>query len=87
MATITQEILEIIDHLDEDKQRRLLEIAKEIQAEPAVRPLGRLYTASDLMQLTFEERSRIAQELLAQSSDEEFELFEVYDEETFDESH
>ncbi len=87
MTTIAQEIIEIIDHLDEDKRRRLLEIAKEIQAEPSVRPLGRLYTASDLMQLTFEERNRIAQELLAQSSDEGFELFEAYDEEAFDESH
>jgi signal transduction histidine kinase len=87
MTALTHEIIEIVNHLDEAQQRRLLEVAKALQAEAPPRPPGRHYTAGELMQLPFEERNRIAQELLAQSRHEDFEIFEAYDEEAFDESH
>jgi hypothetical protein len=78
MAAIEQEIMDKIRNLDEQGKRRVLEFVSSL--ETGQRP----YTARELMRLPFDERTRIAQEALARSQDEDVELFEAYGEADFD---
>ena len=78
MSILEQEILESVRQLDEVGQRRVLEFIRQL--EQRARP----YTASELMELPFEERNRIAKAVLASTADEDFEIFEAYSEEDID---
>jgi hypothetical protein len=75
MTTLKQELIEKIDRLDEDKQRRILEFVETIED---VIPVERAYTAQELMRLPFEERNRLAKAALSRSLDEDVELFEAF---------
>ena len=61
MTTLEQELIEKISHLDEDKQRRILEFVETIEK---VNPVERTYTAQELMRLPLEERNRVAKAAL-----------------------
>ncbi len=80
MATLEQELMEKISHLNENQQRRILEIVEMIEHADAAE---RNYTARELMQLPFEERNRIAKAALNRSLDEDVELFEAFGEADF----
>ena len=80
MTTLEQELIKKIHQLDEDKQRRILEIVEEMEN---VKPAERIYTAQELMRLPFEERNRIAKAALERSLNDDVELFEAFGEADF----
>ena len=80
MTTVEQELMEKIHLLDEDGQRHILKIVKEMEN---VKSAERTYTAQELMRLPFEERNRIAKAALERSLDDDVELFEAFGEADF----
>lgn len=77
MTTLEQELIEKITHLDEDKQRRILEFVETIEKP-------RTYTALELLSLPLEERERYIAWSFELAANEDFEIFEAYSEEDFD---
>jgi hypothetical protein len=80
MTTLERELIEKISHMDEEKQRKVLEFVRSIE-EP---PPQKTYSARELMKLPYEERNRLAKLALESSLDEDFEVFEALDEADFD---
>lgn len=72
MVSIKRELIERINHLDAEKQRRVLEFVRNLEEQ-------KTYTASELMQLPPEERDRIVIEALARSANQDVEYFDVVD--------
>jgi hypothetical protein len=77
MTTLEQELIEKIHHLDEAKQRRILEFVEEIENP-------RTYTALELLELPIEERERYIARSFELAANEDFEIFEAYSEDDFD---
>ncbi len=80
MTTIERELIEKITHLDEEKQRRVLEFVQSIETAPQQIH----YSARELMKLPREERNRLVKLALQRSWDQDVELFEALDEADFD---
>ena len=80
MTSIERELIGKISHLNEDKQRKVLEFVESIEEAPEEKH----YTAQELMKLPFEERNRIAMLAIERSQNEDFEIFEAYSEEDID---
>lgn len=77
MSTLEQELMEKISQLNEDQQRRILEIVETIDKP-------RTYTALELLALPAEERERYIARSFELAANENFETFEAYSEEDFD---
>jgi hypothetical protein len=82
MNTVERELIERIHHLDEEKQRQVLEFVQTIETPTE----QKRYSARELMKLPFAERNRILLEQLERAANEDFETFEAYSEEEIDES-
>lgn len=79
MSALKRELIESIDRLDADKQRRVLEFVRSIENPPAEQS----YSATELMKLPVEERNRLVA-ALERSLSEDVELFEALDKADFD---
>lgn len=77
MSALEYEILQRLTQLDETQKQKVLDFMRQIEPLPS----SRTYTASELMQLPFEERSRILAQQFQLAAEEDFELFEAYGEE------
>ncbi len=84
MSVLSDELADIITHLDENKQRGLLEFAQQLVEESDHIPVKRSYTARELWAMPYEERNRLAMEALARADDDEVEFLETLDELDFD---
>lgn len=73
MSTLEQELMEKISQLNEDQQRRILEIVETIDKP-------RTYTAIELLALPIEERERYIARSFELAAHENFETFEAYSE-------
>jgi hypothetical protein len=80
MNALERELIEKITRLDEDKQRKLLELVRILEETSP----QKTYTARELIQLPAEERNRIMAEAFAAAQNEQFEIFEAYTEENLD---
>ncbi len=76
MSTIEQELMEKISHLDEDRKRQVLAFVETITP--------RFYSLDELIAMSPEERNKAVAASFAAAADEDFEIFEAYDEEDFD---
>jgi len=72
MLTVEQEMMQRVRNPALEDQRRVLAFLNQLE-----RPLS----ACELMQLPVEERQRQVQAAIALAADEDFEIFEVCDEE------
>jgi len=77
MTTLEQKLMEKISHLTEDQQRHILEIVETIDKP-------RTYTALELLALPADERELYIARSFEMAANEDFEIFEAYDEEDFD---
>ena len=77
MTTLEQALVEKFRRLDEDQQRRILEIVETIDKP-------RTYTALELLDLPAEERELYIARSFEMAANEDFEIFEAYDAEDFD---
>lgn len=76
MTTLEQELIEKIQHLDEDGQRQVLAFVETI--------IPKFYTLDELSVMSPEERRKAVAASFAAAADEDFEIFEAYSEEDFD---
>lgn len=83
MSALREELLEKIARLNETQQRRVLEFVRQIETIEMPQP-ERYYTALELMQMPYEERSQIVNAALARSQDGDVELLDTFDEADFD---
>ncbi len=81
MSAVEQEIINRIQELNEEQQRRVLDYVRQVESAVQVPKLS----ARDLMKLPPDERRRIVSASLALAAEEDFEIFEAYSEEGFDE--
>ncbi len=79
MSTLEQEIVDQLHQLNADEQHKVLAFIETLKEPPAVD-----YSLAALMKLPVEERERRVIEALASSANEDFEIFEAYDDEDFD---
>lgn len=77
MSAIEQELIEKINHLSLEQQRKVLEFVNQFE------PVQQL-SARELMALPPKERERLVEAAFVLAADENFELFEAYSEERFD---
>lgn len=77
MVALEQEILIAIRRLDETSQQRVLEFVRQISEKE------RTYTASELLDMPFEERELHVRAALEKSKHVDFEIFEAYSENDF----
>ena len=82
MSSIKHELLELINRLDDDKQKQVLEFVRSIE-KPAP-TASKTYSRRELMRLPLAERNRIVAAELARSLDDDVELFEAFGEADFD---
>jgi hypothetical protein len=80
MSALEHELIERISRLDEEQQRKVLEYIQII--EGALQE--RYYSATELMQLPPNERSRLIAAAFERAANEDFETFEAYSEEDID---
>lgn len=80
MSAIQRELIEKINHLSSEQQRRVLEFVEKLESHAPERG----YSARELMALPPEERQRFVQAAFALAVEEEFEVFEAYREEGLD---
>jgi hypothetical protein len=78
MATLEQELMEKISHLDEERKRQVLAFVETITP--------RFYSLDELMAMSPEERNKAVEASFAAAADEDFEIFEAYSEEDFDDN-
>jgi len=80
MSTIEQELIEKINRLDVEKQRRVLEFVRGLEEpQPTIK-----YTVHELMKLPLRERNLIVAQALERSANDETELFDAYGDADFD---
>jgi predicted component of type VI protein secretion system len=80
LSAIKRELIESINRLDVEKQRRVLEFVRSIEQSP----LEKTLSPSELMKLPFEERNQLVAAALERSLNDDVELLEAYDEADFD---
>lgn len=76
MATLEQELMEKISHLNEDGKRQVLDFVETITP--------RFYSLDELIAMPPEARSKAVAASFAATADEDFEIFEANSEEDFD---
>jgi hypothetical protein len=74
MSAIERELIEKINNLSAEQQRKVLEFVNQFE------PVQQL-SARELMKLPAEERKRLVQAAFTLADDEDFEIFEAYREE------
>lgn len=80
MTSVEQEIIERINHLNADQQRRVLDFVRDIdESEPQ-----KSYSARELMKLPLQERNRLVIEALERSTNDDVEQFDAYSETDLD---
>ena len=78
MSTVQQEIIDRLQTLDQNDQRRVLDFIAHLHEPPQ-----KHYSPRELMRLPATERDRIVAESFKLAEDEDFETFEAYSEEPF----
>ena len=85
MSALEDELIEKIRRMDLKQQQRVLEFVETIEnPKQPTSTQQKYYSARELMKLPLEERNRLVSEALQSSWDEDFEIFEAYDEDDFD---
>ena len=82
MSAITRELIESINRLDVEKQRKVLEFVRNIEQSS----VGKTYSPRELMRLPLEERNKIVAAALERSLDDDVELFDANNEADFDDT-
>jgi hypothetical protein len=82
MSSIKRELIESINRLDDDKQKRVLEFVRTIEDTSA----SKMYSPRELMRLPLEERNKIVAMALERTLQDDVELFDAYSEADFDDT-
>jgi hypothetical protein len=82
MSAITRELIESINRLDMEKQRKVLEFVRSIEQSPT----EKVYSPRELMRLPLEERNKIVAAALERSIHDDTELFDAFSEADFDDT-
>lgn len=78
MSAINQQLVERINHLNAEQQRRVLDFIDTLESTP------RTPSARELLALPPAEHDAILRAQLERAADEDFETFEAYSEEDLD---
>jgi hypothetical protein len=79
MNTLERQILDHVQHLSLDEQRKVLEFIESLE-----KPQPPIYSAQALMKLPLAERERLIALAFEKASNEDFEVFKAYSEENLD---